>query len=321
MQFVLGASRVLATASETGLLAYLTGTGSSALRLSRWSWDGKRLGDVGAPDLYATLSVGPGGRQAAVSVVDPKTAATDLWLVDLARGVRTRLTSTPEAESSPILAPDGRTVYFARPVPPGRNVLWKMAAREGAPVERVDEAIAATGPRVPMAISPDGRFLLYSFTDIPRKTVLDIWVLPLDGSGPPRPFVESPANSFSPRFSPDGKWVSYMSEISGQMEIYVAPFPGPGTPVRVSTNGGSFAVWHPSGRRLVWDGGNVLLTATVEPRGSDIVVGRPETLAAADVVDIGQGFDAGPDGIYALMSDARSESRLQLLTNWPSSLR
>jgi Tol biopolymer transport system component len=101
--------------------------------------------------------------------------------------------------------------------------------------------------------SKDGRFVLYNSVD--QKTGSDIWALPMDREGKPGPpgaVVQTNALEEQARFSPDGNWVAFQSNESGQMEIYLQPFPGPGSKTRVSTNGGIQAMWSSDGRELFY---------------------------------------------------------------------
>ena len=105
---------------------------------------------------------------------------------------------------------------------------------------------------VPHSWSPDGQLL--AFVEVNPTTGYDIWVLrlgdPSAGSGQVRkaqPFLRTPFNESVPRFSPDGRWLAYVSDESGRWEIYVQPYPGPGGKWQISTEGGTEPVWNPMG--------------------------------------------------------------------------
>ena len=105
-------------------------------------------------------------------------------------------------------------------------------------------------PKSPLAWSPDGRVLLYAIQH--PKTGLDLWALPLAGDRKPFPVVQTPFDETAGQFSPNGRWVAYQSNESRQVEIYVRPFPGPGSQWQVSTAGGSQPRWRPDGKELFY---------------------------------------------------------------------
>ena len=103
---------------------------------------------------------------------------------------------------------------------------------------------------------------------------MDLWVVPIDrdGAGAPVPVVRTPYDERDGQFSPDGRWIAFESDESGQPEIYLQPFPGPGSKVRISTNGGSQVRWHRNGHELFYIGSDTALTAVPV----NIINGRPE---------------------------------------------
>jgi Tol biopolymer transport system component len=104
--------------------------------------------------------------------------------------------------------------------------------------------------KAPHDWSPDGQFLLYRSTDSVTNT--DLWVLPLSGGKKPFPFIKTPFEERDGQFSPDGKWIAYQSNESGQFEIYVQPFPGPGGKFQISTNGGAQPRWNKNGKEIFY---------------------------------------------------------------------
>jgi dipeptidyl aminopeptidase/acylaminoacyl peptidase len=101
----------------------------------------------------------------------------------------------------------------------------------------------------PMSWSPDGQLL--AFMEINPTTQRDIWVLRM-GDRKAQPFLRTRFNETTPRFSPDGHWVAYVSDESGRFEVYVQPYPGPGGKWQISTEGGAEPTWSPNGRELFY---------------------------------------------------------------------
>lgn len=173
------------------------------------------------------------GKRAAVSLRTPQAGTHDIWLVDLARGLQTRFTFDPAEEFSPIWSPDGAHIVF-NSGRKGHLDLYQKAS-SGAGTEEV--LLADSLDKTPVSWSPDGRFILYVAAG--GTTGNDLWILPLAGDRKPFPFLQTSFNERQARFSPDGRWIAYDSNESGQNQVYVAPFPGPGGKWQVSASGGT----------------------------------------------------------------------------------
>ena len=178
----------------------------------------------------------------AVAVGD----STDVWLYDLARGIRTRLTFDPWNTSGPVWSPDSRTIYYSS----DRNIQWRIYRR---PVSGAGQEEVLTSPSAPASawhVSPDGRFLVFERNATRAGTNLDLWVLPLSGGGEDTAFLATPFSESEARFSPDGRWLAYTSNESGRGEVYVTSFPGREGKWQVSSGGGSGPRWRRDGREL-----------------------------------------------------------------------
>ena len=161
----------------------------------------------------------------------------DVWSLALERDVFTRLTFDPGIDSLPLWSPDGRRIVFSSPRASEDQLVIKRMDGTGP-----DEAVrtpSGSGVKIACDWSSDGRFLLYKQFDAATSTT-DLWVMPMgrEGTGPPVPVVRTPYDERDGQFSPDGRWIAFESDESGQPEIYLQPFPGPGPKVRISTNGG-----------------------------------------------------------------------------------
>jgi Tol biopolymer transport system component len=172
--------------------------------------------------------------------------------------------------------------------------------------------------------SLDGRWLLYRDAD--PKSGFDIWTLPLDGDRKPFPLVQTTSEERDAQFSPDGKWIAYGSNESGRFEIYVQPFPGPGTKSIISTSGGGQARWRRDGRELFYialDGRLTAVPIQLDANAQTVEAGEPVPLFPARIgsavpsVDRHQ-YIASGDGqkflLNTLMDD--SSSPIVIILNW-----
>jgi len=173
----------------------------------------------------------------------------------------------------------------------------------------------------PMSESPDGRLLLYR---VSTKNRNDIWVQPLDGSGKPYPFLESMNDENYGRFSPDGKWVAYTADESGQLQVYVVPFPGPGGKWQVSSAGGWFPRWRADGRELFYltSDGSVMSVA-VDGTGSAFRAGTPRLLFRPPVVlQAGYQYAVTAKGDRFLMNTAvAAPLPVTVVSDWTTALK
>jgi eukaryotic-like serine/threonine-protein kinase len=305
--------------SGSGLLLY---SASNPRRQFTWlDLAGKILGTVGEPDDYFfTFRLSPDGRNVAATR-SRATRGSDLWLLNVDRGLGTRFTSRPGISIVPVWSPDGRNIVFGSGTP--RNLYRKQSSGDGED-ERLTES---RNPQVATDWSRDGRFLLYS--EIAQGTNLDLWVQPVtpEGkrAGDARPWLRTPFNKSSGRFSPDSRWVAYESDESGRYEVYIDSFPNPRSKTRISSDGGDTPEWGPDGRHLFYvspDG--KLMTSILNPRGDSLESSAARELFAMPGAALG-GFpyEVGPDGkrFLVLATPRNSVQPLTVIANWPALLK
>ena len=295
--------------AESGLLAYLpeSGPGSQLVWFDR---SGQRLGALGEPADYGDIVLSPDGRRAAVSVLDGAVNTRDIWVFDIARGVRTRVTFDPSDDVTPAWSADSTQLVFASNRA-GHFDIYRKAA-SGVGMEEV--VLGDDSEKYPTAWSPDGRSLLF-WTFGSEGTHVRLLNL-VDRSS--TAFVGSPSNPA--RLSRDGRWAAYYSNESGRSEIYVVSFPKPSEKWQLSNAGGSLPQWRGDGREVVYLGRDNRLTAVqVEERGSGLDVAAPHPLFDTRPVGPRSFFDVSPDGQRFLINSRRSESlssSITLLQNW-----
>jgi Tol biopolymer transport system component len=247
------------SAAANGTLVYRGAHGKSQLTL--FDRGGKQSGTVGEPgDFINSLSsFSPDGKQAAVALRNPEAInRANLWLLDLSGSeAPTRFTFDASADADPVWSPDGTQIVFSSSRDGSPNLYRKPAngSREEEPLLKSDVAKYAT------SWSRNGRFLLYQAVD--PKTKADLWILPDPGASPdasqPILFQRTEANEVEARFSPDGRWIVYMSDETGRYEAYVREFVlGPdgkpqATPKhQISTGGAYVPAWRDDGKELIF---------------------------------------------------------------------
>ncbi len=235
------------------------------------------------PGRYRYPALSPDSRWAAV--VKPSSGGNgDLWLVDLQRAVPTRITTDgmADAGNAPRWSPDGSRIAYGCCSSGPYEIYQVPASGRGRP-----EPLVQTGTvlKWPLAWSPDGKYFVYG--EVGQATAYDLWLLPLDGEGRPRPYLCSPFYEAEADISPDGHWLAYSSDETGDNEIYVQSFPEPGEKHRVSLAGGYRAKWSTDGQELlIWTDSSVY-TVEVETAPA-FKVGPPGRLftPTSDVTDI-----------------------------------
>jgi Tol biopolymer transport system component/predicted Ser/Thr protein kinase len=243
----------LFSVSETGVLAYRVGTGGALDQLTWFDAQGKSTGTLGEMGSYADPAISPDGARVAVTQYDSGLGNSNIWVMDIARGTSTRLTFNQGSDDNPVWSPDGKTIAY-RSNHGGHGDLYQKPA-DGSGQERL--LLKSDQDKTPTSWSRDGRFLLY--TNIDLKTRDDLWVLPLEGEPKPIPFLRTEFREAQGRFSPDGRWIAYTSEESGNPEIYVRPFSptasgdsASGGKWLVSNGGGAEPNWRGDGKQLFY---------------------------------------------------------------------
>jgi Tol biopolymer transport system component len=243
------------SASANGALAYRTGAGGAS-QLTWFDRQGKILGTVGEPAvLYYTLALSPDGTRTAASEFDTQNEIQALWLLDLSRGRNTRFTFGPSSSLFGTWSPDGGRIIFASN-PSGVADLYEKLA---SGVEDEELLLKSSENKYPTSWSRDGRFLLY-WTPDPQTRKYGLSVLPFEGDKKPFPFLRTDFNNYDGHFSPDGRWVAYVSDESGRSETYVRTFSpdssGAATDTGgkwlISTDGGTDPRWRADGKELYY---------------------------------------------------------------------
>jgi serine/threonine-protein kinase len=305
--------------SSEGSLLYVSG--GNTLIAGRLQWVSRGGQEEGPPldpepQSYEWLYLSPDGRRLAAHVDSED--GFDIWVWDVERGTRTRLTFD-RSSSRPIWTPDGARITFSNA---RRGISSKPADGSGPEEELVSpEGFAIMQPS---SWSPDGSTL--AFVGVVVGTSFDIWLFRPEGGRKPEPFLQTPSEEGGASFSPDGRWLAYHSNESGRSEVYVVSFPDRAGKWQVSTGGGRDPVWARSGRELFYHNRNQLLAApvTTTPR---FLVGRPQLLfEGPDLTLADSGYDASPDGrrfivVKPVEAQAAAPSQIQIVLHWAEELK
>lgn len=312
------------SASEEGLLCFLAGRQSDRSQLVWRDRTGQRLGELGAPGIlsgYGGLALSPDGRWVAVSRIEEGIADADVWLYDLSRGTETRLARPDVDDHDPLFTPDSGALVFGSRGGAGGLGLARIVRRDlrtGDERELLREETRGLAPR---AFTSDAEGLVYERADAANLGVSDVRLHPLAGEGEDRELVASEADDSLAQLSPDGRWLAWDSNDSGQYEVYVAPFPALGAPVQVSRAGGVQPRWNPRGGELFFKTPDNMLTAVpVHASAGTFAVGTPEPLFQV-VEFVGWTYDVAPDGERFLVREPLAErgvSPITILTDWTS---
>jgi eukaryotic-like serine/threonine-protein kinase len=298
--------------SRNGLLAF-----QAASRPSQLVWltrDGSQAGIVGEPANYLlAFRLSPDGQRLVAARALPGTSTADLWLLDLARGTETRFTSQPVTEYTPAWSPDSREILFVADEggPPFLHVKRVGQVGDGVP-------IIAPG-RFPQsawdwADRADGTFAIYE--DGSNLTGRDLMLLPMSGERKPRVFLRTPFDEVDARFSPDGRWVAYVTNESGRNEVVVRPFDGSSEPQQISTAGAMSPRWSRRSHELFFIGSDGrLMRSAVTASG----LGAPTALFTIDAQD--GLYEVSDDGQRFLVNRGSGPSPVQVIVNWPAALR
>jgi len=316
--------RAAVSTSAAGLIAYRTGpAGGGKSQLTWFDRSGHQLANVGAPFplTHPSPSLSPDGRQ--VALFRNVNGNVDVWLLDVERGVPTRFTFDSADDTLPLWSRDGTRIVFSSNRKGVDDLYQKSASGVGS-----EEALFLQTAQFKQATdwSRDGRFVLYQSIDPIRN--FDIWALPLDGDRKHFPVVQTDFEEHGGQFSPDGKWIAYVSIKSGRYEVYVRPFAQrTGAEIRISTDGGDQVRWRPDGRELFYiarDGRLVAVPIRPGSNSETVETGAPVPLFVTRVGGWAAGLDGpqyvvSPDGLRFLMSTVTGEvmtSPITVILNW-----
>jgi len=307
------------SASQNGEIVYQPGDSATGWPLVWMDRTGRRLGEFKEQLGYLGPTLSPDGNRVAVAV-SSGAATVDLWVFDLVRGTRTRLTFDNAVAWMPAWMPDGNSLLFSSNKKGHYDIYRKSADGSG----EAELLLADNLDSQWKSVSRDGRYM--AFMRQSEHNGWDIWGMSL-ADHKAFPILQSPYGEVDPQLSPDGKWVAYASDESGGFEVYITAFPGGGPKWQVSASGGAKPFWRGDGKELFYLGGGnrAIMAADVTLSPSSLTLGAPHALFPVSTVEL-------PFGPYAVSSDGKkflinSQSAeegnrpLTLVTNWTAELK
>jgi Tol biopolymer transport system component len=316
----MGNARAHFSVSETGTLLYRNNTAAADTQLVWFDRAGKQLDTVGAAGHYSDIRLSPDGKRVAFQRLDTEKGASDIWLIELARGTTSRLTFDPANDGDAVWSPDGGRVVFSSMREGLPNLYQKLSSGAGG-----EELLLKTeDAKIANDWSPDGRHVLYNAMS---RQSSDLWVLPLFGERRPEPFARTDFQEGGGRFSPDGRWIAYISNESGKYEVYVQSFPASGGKWQVSNGGGGSPRWRRDGRELFYlSADGKLMAVEVDGSSDTFEAGVPGPLFEPRVGAISgdSPYDVAADGRRFLVKvpvEETAPAPVTVVLNWTADLK
>lgn len=278
-------------ASSLERIVYRPLAAAPSLQLAWYARDGRVLEEIGRPEPgLASVSLSRDGRQlVGHSLADQ----TDLWLWDLTRGTRTRLTTTDQWETAPVMSSDGQQMVYGSD---DTGVMDLYASPVARSKDRRLLASLSDSPLWPSDWSADGRAIVG--TGLGALTQQDVWIYSVDARAVTW-LARTPARESAARLSPTGRWFAYQSDESGKFEVYVAALASSGERWRVSAGGGVQPRWRGDGRELFYLGpAGVVNSVAIEEVAASVLPGSPARLFAVTGMNVSgwSRYGVSPDG-------------------------
>jgi eukaryotic-like serine/threonine-protein kinase len=323
-------SRGVFSASQNGVLAFETGIGHTNTLLQMMDRKGmvvdSMLARSGPAEYFngGDPKISPDGKKVLAAIVDLRSGTSNIWQIDLVSGARTQLTSGGGDIYTAVWSPDGQSIAYGTTKQADFTASVMTQPFSGSTPAEVITHVQGSPYVVVDSWSPDGRTLLYGPLD--PGYFESIWAIPVQGERKPALLLPNKSFLSHSQFSPDGRFVAYVSSESGRDEVYVTPFPNAERRWQVSQNGGTEPRWRRDGAELFYFGAdNRLQAAQVKILGGDFAVGQTQSLFT-----LGRRgndtwrYDVMPDGQHFVVNTATPEIQQQpitLITNWTGLLQ
>jgi Tol biopolymer transport system component len=309
--------------SDTGLLVFDSGSSVLKTQLTWFDVEGKKLGTVGEPSGFISMSLSPDGSRALALALGAD-GHQSVWMYDLNRGISSRFTVGSEDFQSPAWSPDGRFVVYTVS---GQYRFYLQATGASSEAQKLP---TEQNPCVPGSWSPDGQLFVFSSQTSQGG---DLWIQPVGGDKKPYPFLVTPANEIEGAISPDGHWIAFTADETGRYELYVSAFPSAVGKRQISSDGADAPQWLNGGRQLAYiNDERKLVIVDVDARGQEFELGqshisfggKPLPARPHDPSNWEVPVYMTSDGKRILLPipvETGSALPLNLVTNWTSALK
>jgi len=306
--------------SNDGVIAFVQGEAATTSELVWVDRTGHELGKIGEPGPYFDLALSPDGTRLAYGFAE-RSGTQDIWVRDLKRDVASRITFNPGNEMWPVWSSDGRRIAFSSDREGHYAAMVRDASGTGSeqPIVKADDAEVGTNDW-----SKDGRELLVDV--LPASRRWDIKTVALGGSAKLTDYLVTDASEHSARFSPDGRFVAYVSNESGTNEVYVQTYPASGGKWQISNGGGNQPQWRADGKELFFGTPDDTVQAVPVSLGASFEPGIPKPLFKRVMQHDGiqrNRWVAAADGQRFIVNAARETGRaapFSVILNWPATM-
>jgi Tol biopolymer transport system component len=300
--------------SDEGTLVYVPGSTIKQRSLVWVDREGKTEPVTEIQRNFLDPRLSPDGQRLAVTV-RTDLGAFDVWIYDIARGTLTPFTFDGTSRSQ-VWTPDGtRLTFHTHRV--NEDIFWMLADGTG----EAEQLTTSLTVQTPLSWSPED-VLAYTEGSVNQR---DIWVLPIKGEREPQSFLATQFDERHPMFSPDGKWIAFTSNQSGQDEVYVKPYPEEGGIVQISTGGGREPLWGHNGNELFYRNGNTMMLVPVQTQPT-MSAGLPRPLFEGSYVydspDFTSNYDVSLDGQrFLMLKEPEVSTQINVVLNWFEELK
>ncbi len=314
--------------SRNGVLFYQRGNTTNGMQLAWYDRNGKKENVFGKPDDYRQAVLSPDETKIALSIYDDNSRSQNIWLYDIKRNIYTRFTFSSANDEYPCWSPDGKWIVFASN---RKNSKFELYEKSANGIGDVIQLTNNDNNSLPLSWSSDNKYI--GFAQQNTKTKYDVYILPVSNipkSGYIKPEVlfNSKFNEGGPWFSPDNKWIAYVTDESGQLQLYVSPFPDfTRGKWQVSTVSLilQYIGWAADGRGLYYVGSNYkVMYVEVSPHGNEIDIGKTTPLFDIPFSSRAQFHGVKKDNkqfLFFVPTQNKETPPLTIVTNWYSKLK
>jgi eukaryotic-like serine/threonine-protein kinase len=305
--------------SSSGVLGYLSGAGKQT-QLVWYGRDGREQGKLGSAAAYQVVALSPDGQRVATNMGEANSPSNDIWIYELGRSTATRLTFEGVQANLPVWSRDGKTVTYTTTRHAG-DLYSKASSGLGGE----ELLVESTDYQIPVDWTPDGRSLLYM--NFAGGKGPRLWIHQTAPEKKEYPLLHTNFAEEQARFSPDGRWLAYVSEETGKDEVFVVPYPSLSSKWQVSTGGGEQMEWRGDGKELFYIAPDrKLMAVSVDAAGGTFKAGLPHALFTTSITNAHHAFreyDVTRDG-QKFIINTRLEQSLEPITlyaNWERELK